>query len=159
MKNYLGLAVLALALSFGACQSNAKKTEKVEETAKVEDAACQSACSQCTSKCGDTKVAENTTEAGVYYFHGDRKCKTCKAVGAQAKEVAAELNVKFFDVNIDKEENKELAKEFQATGSSLMIMHAKSGEIEDLTNFAFRTAINKPQDYIEKLKSTLKSES
>ncbi len=159
MKNYLGLAILALGLSFGACQSNAKKTEKAEETAKVEEASCQSACSQCTSKCGDTKVAENTTEAGVYYFHGDRKCKTCKSVGAQAKEVAAEMNVKFFDVNIDKEENKELAKEFQATGSSLMIMHAKSGNIEDLTSFAFRNAINNPQDYIKKLKSTLNSES
>ena len=153
MRNFLTVAVLAMGISLGACQSETKKT------AKVEEAACQSACSQCTSKCGDTKVAENTTEAGVYYFHGDRKCKTCKSVGAQAKELATEMNVKFFDVNIDQEENKELAKEFQATGSSLMIMHAKSGKIEDLTNFAFRNAINNPEAYIEKLKSTLKSES
>lgn len=152
MKNYLALAVLALGLSFGACQSKAKKTTEKTSTE------CESGCKGCASECSDTKVAEKTAEAGVYYFHGDRKCKTCKSVGAQAKEVAAEMNVKFFDVNIDKEENKELAKTFQATGSSLMIMHAKSGKIEDLTNFAFLNAINSPQDYIEKLKSTLNSE-
>ncbi|WP_372645724.1 nitrophenyl compound nitroreductase subunit ArsF family protein [Ancylomarina sp.] len=159
MKNYLGLAVLALALSFGACQSNAKKTEKVEETAKVEEAACKTECSQCPSKCSDTKVAESTTEtAGIYYFHGDRKCKTCKVVGSEAKKLAEKLNVKFFDVNIDQEENKSLAKEFEATGSSLMIKHAKSGKIEDLTTFAFRNAINNPQAYLEKLESTIKTE-
>jgi len=155
MKNYLTLAVLAIGISLGACQSETKKTAKAEEVSTE----CASGCQGCASKCSDTKVAESTEGAGVYYFHGDRKCKTCKAVGAQAKKVAAELNVKFYDVNIDQEENKELAKKFQATGSSLMIMHAKSGKIEDLTNFAFRTAINKPQDYIAKLKSTLKSES
>tara|TARA_R110001583_G_scaffold1202_4_gene10019 strand:- start:20459 stop:20917 length:459 start_codon:yes stop_codon:yes gene_type:complete len=152
MRNFLTVAVLAMGISLGACQSETKKTAKVEESA------CKTDSSQRTQSC-DTKVAESTEGAGVYYFHGDRKCKTCKVVGSKAKEVAAELNVKFYDVNIDQEENKELAKQFQATGSSLMIMHAKSGKIEDLTNFAFRTAINKPQDYIEKLKSTLKSES
>jgi len=152
MRNFLTVAVLAMGISLGACQSETKKTTKVEESA------CKTDSSQRTKSC-DTKVAESTEGAGVYYFHGDRKCKTCKVVGSKAKEVAAELNVKFYDVNIDQEENKELAKQFQATGSSLMIMHAKSGKIEDLTNFAFRTAINKPQDYIEKLKSTLKSES
>ncbi|MDE5423800.1 nitrophenyl compound nitroreductase subunit ArsF family protein [Ancylomarina sp. DW003] len=155
MKNYLILAVLALGLSFGACQSKAKKTAKAEEASTE----CASGCNGCASKCSDTKVAESTKGAGIYYFHGDRKCKTCKSVGAQAKEVAAELNVKFYDINIDQEENKDLAKQFEATGSSLMILHAKSGKIEDLTNFAFRNAISNPKDYIEKLKSTLKSES
>jgi len=154
MRNYLTVAVLAMGISLGACQSETKKT------AKVEEAACKSECSQCPSKSCASSINENkTTGAGVYYFHGDRKCKTCKSVGAQAKVVAAELNVKFYDVNIDQAENKDLAKKFEATGSSLMILHAKSGKIEDLTNFAFRNAINNPQDYIEKLKSTLKSES
>lgn len=155
MKNYLILALFALGLSLGACQSKAKKTAKAEEASTE----CESGCKGCASQSSDTKIAESTKDAGIYYFHGDRKCKTCKSVGAQAKEVAAELNVKFYDVNIDQEQNKELAKQFQATGSSLMIMHAKSGKIEDLTNFAFRNAISNPQGYIEKLKSTLKSES
>lgn len=153
MKNYLTVAVLAMGISFGACQSETKKTAKVEEST------CQSACSQCPSKSCGSSVAESKTEtAGIYYFHGDRKCKTCKVVGAKAKELAEKLNVKFFDVNIDQEENKSLAREFEATGSSLMIKHAKSGKIEDLTNFAFRNAINNPQAYLEKLEATIKTE-
>jgi len=154
MKNYLTLAVLAMGISLGACQSETKKTAKVEESA------CKSECSQCPSKSCNTSVAESKTEgAGIYYFHGDRKCKTCKVVGAKAKELAEKLDVQFFDVNIDQEENKSIAKEFQATGSSLMVKHAKSGKIEDMTNFAFRNAVNNPQAYIEKLEATIKSES
>jgi len=154
MRNYLTIAVLAMGISLGACQSETKKTAKVEESA------CKSACSQCPSKsCGSSVTENKTEEAGIYYFHGDRKCKTCKVVGAEAKKLAEKLKVNFFDVNIDQEENKSLAKEFEATGSSLMIKHAKSGKIEDLTNFAFRNAINNPQAYLEKLESTLKSDS
>jgi len=153
MRNYLTVAVLAMSISLGACQSETKKTTKVEESA------CKTECSQCTSKSCGSSVAESKTEAaGIYYFHGDRKCKTCKAVGSEAKKLAEKLNVKFFDVNIDQEENKSLAKEFEATGSSLMIKHAKSGKIEDLTNFAFRNAINNPQAYLEKLETTIKTE-
>lgn len=152
MKNFLTLAVLAMGISLGACQSETKKTA---EKASTE---CESSCKGCASECGDTKVAESTEGAGVYYFHGDRKCKTCKVVGSKAKELAAKLNVKFYDINIDQEENKELAKQFEATGSSLMIMHAKSGKIEDLTNFAFRNAVNNTEAYLEKLEATIKSE-
>ena len=158
MKNYLTITILTLGLSLGACQSNTKKT--TDKVVEKEATACVSDCSHCSSKsCGTTVAEKKNEDAGIYYFHGDRKCKTCKAVGAKAKELAEKLNVKFFDVNIDEEENKLLAKEFEATGSSLMIKHAKSGKIEDLTNFAFRNAINNPQAYLEKLESTLKSEN
>ncbi|RXQ97335.1 hypothetical protein EO244_00110 [Ancylomarina salipaludis] len=158
MKNYLSITLLTLGLSLGACQSNTKKA--TDKTAEKEATACVSDCSNCSSKSCETTLAENKIEgAGIYYFHGDRKCKTCKVVGAKAKELAEKLNVKFFDVNIDQEENKNLAEEFQATGSSLYVKHAKSGKIEDLTNFAFRNAINNPEAYLEKLESTLKSES
>lgn len=153
MRNFLTVAVLAMSISLGACQSETKKTAKAEESA------CKTECSQCTSKSCDTQVADKSTEgAGIYYFHGDRKCKTCKVVGSKAKELAEKLNIKFFDVNIDQVENKNLAEEFQATGSSLFVKHAKSGKIEDMTNFAFRNAINNPQAYLEKLEATIKTE-
>lgn len=153
MKNIVLFSFLAIGLSFGACQSNTKK-----ETAKVEEAkACPGDCSKC-EKTTD-KVAETKAVAGVYYFHGDRKCKTCKAVGSQAKEIAEKMSVKFFDINIDQEENKAIAREFEASGSSLFIKHDKSNKIENLTTFAFRNAINDPKAYIEKLESTIKSDS
>ena len=152
MKNYLILTILTISISLEACQSKTKKTAKASTE-------CESGCKQCPSKCDDTNVTKSTVTAGLYYFHGDRKCKTCKVVGSKAKEIAEKLNVKFFDVNIDKDENKTLATEFQATSSSLFVKHVKSGEIENLTNFAFLNAINNPQAYIEKLEATLKSEN
>ncbi|WP_282125527.1 nitrophenyl compound nitroreductase subunit ArsF family protein [Marinifilum flexuosum] len=146
MKKTITLGILALGLSFGACQSNTKK-----------ETACKGDCTKC-EKTSETKVASNQAKAGVYYFHGDRKCKTCKAVGAKAKEVAASLNANFFDINFDQEENKELAKTFQASSSGLYIKSAKSGEIQDLTTFAFRNAINDTPAYIEKLETVIKAE-
>ncbi len=154
MKNLALYSILAIGISFASCQSNTKK-----ETANAEtEVACTNDCSKC-EKTSETKTVANKTEgAGVYYFHGDRKCKTCKAVGEKAKEIAEKMNVKFFDINLDQEENKAVAKEFQASGSSLFIKHSKSGEIEDLTTFAFRTALNDTKAYTEKLESILKSE-
>ena len=153
MKNIITLSILALSLCFGACQSNSKK-----ETAKAEqESACKGDCTKC-EKTSETKLVANKAEAGIYYFHGDRKCKTCKVVGGKAKEVAESLNVKFFDINFDLEENKELAKTFQASSSGLFVKSAKSGKIQDLTTFAFRNAINDTPAYIEKLQTVIKAE-
>ncbi|MGQ1910542.1 nitrophenyl compound nitroreductase subunit ArsF family protein [Marinifilum sp. RC60d5] len=153
MKKTITLGIVALGLSFGACQSNVKK-----ETTKAEQSTvCKANCSKC-EKSAETKLALTSGKAGVYYFHGDRKCKTCKAVGTKAKEVAESLKVKFFDINFDQEENKTLAKEFQASSSGLFIKSAKSGKIEDLTTFAFRNALNDTPAYVEKLQTLIKAE-
>jgi thiol-disulfide isomerase/thioredoxin len=151
MKQYIFISFTALALCFGACQSSTKK-----ETAK-EETTCKSDCNKC-EKSSEQKVASNNAGAGIYYFHGDRKCKTCKAVGEKAKEIAESMNISFFDINFDQEENKELAKTFQASSSGLFIKSAKSGEIQDLTTFAFRNAINNTPAYIEKLETVIKTE-
>jgi len=156
MRNYLTIAILAMGISLGACQSETKKVAKAEESA------CKTECSQCSSKSCGTTVTANAT-VGIYYFHGDRKCKTCKVVGKTAKEVvtkmsADKLSVEFFDVNLDEAGNENLAKEFEASGSSLYIKNHKSGKIEDLTSFAFRNAINDAPAYIEKLNTVVKAE-
>lgn len=154
MKQIITFCLIAMGLSLGACQSNTKK----ETATAKQETACTGDCTKC-EKSADAKTLVATTEnAGVYYFHGDRKCKTCKAVGAKAKEVAENLKVKFFDVNFDQKENKELAKQFQASSSGLYIKSAKSGEIENLTTFAFRNALNDTPAYIEKLNTIIKAE-
>ena len=154
MKNLALYSLLAIGISFASCQSNTKK-----ETAKAETkVACTNDCSKCEKSAESKLTTQKVENAGIYYFHGDRKCKTCKAVGEKAKEIAEKINAKFFDINLDEEGNEALAKEFQASGSSLFIKHSKSGEIENLTNFAFRTAINDTKAYVEKLESTLKAD-
>lgn len=152
MKKFILFSLIAIGVGFASCHSKSNQT-----TAKTETA-CSNDCSKC-EKASETKMISNTDETtGVYYFHGDRRCKTCIAVGNTAKEVAEKLNVPFFDINFDLEENKALAKEFQASSSGLFIKHGKSGKVEDLTTFAFRTAINDSPAYIEKLENTIKSE-
>ncbi len=153
MKQIITVCLIAVGLSFGACQSNTKK----EAATAKQETACSGDCTKC-EKSTETKTVANTEDAGVYYFHGDRKCKTCKVVGAKAKEVAETLNVKFFDINFDVDKNKELAKQFQASSSSLYIKSAKSGKIENLTTFAFRNAVNDTPAYIEKLQTVIKAE-
>ena len=83
----------------------------------------------------------------VIYFHGERRCYTCKAIEANTKKT---LDTYFGDelkkgiitykiVNIDEAQNKEIAREFEVYGSSLfLVKHIKDiTENINLTNFAF----------------------
>jgi len=107
---------------------------------------------------------EINSKVEVYYFHGDRRCKTCKAVGSVSKmyletKYAKEMKagtVSFHDVNYDQAENKELAKQMEISSSSLLVKKTSEEEIstENLTNLAFMYAVANPQ----KLKNALKKE-
>lgn len=138
MKKQFIIFLMGFILSSSAiaAQQTASKTTKQEINAKVE----------------------------VYYFHGDRRCKTCKAVGAIAKDFLIEnyskemeaRSVYFHDINYDLEENKELAEKMQVSGSSLIVKKSSKTEIstKDLTNLAFMYALTNPQ----KLKNAIQKE-
>ncbi len=104
-------------------------------------------------------VAAEKAEITIYYFHGERRCPTCKKVEANAKaaldkyyskEVKAGKIV-FKSVNF--EENETLAKKYGADSSMLILVKNKDGKEEtvDLTTFAFMNAGDKDK-YIEKVK-------
>lgn len=111
-----------------------------------------------------TKSPAVKSKVEVYYFHGDRRCTTCKAVGSVSKDFltqnyAEEIKagtVFYHDVNYDQAENKELAKKMEVSGSSLLVKKTTESEIsiENLTNLAFMYAIANPQ----KLKNAIKKE-
>ncbi len=111
-----------------------------------------------------TRAQEINSKVEVYYFHGDRRCTTCKAVGSVSKEYLENIyskeikagTVNFYDVNYDQAENKELAKQMKISGSSLLVKKTTKEEVstKNLTNLAFMYAIAKPQ----KLKNALKKE-
>ena len=95
---------------------------------------------------------ENTVT--VYYFHGDRRCATCKAVGKVSKETIAENfgdnpNVIYKDVNIDEAENNEIKDKLEMSGSGLFIYSGK--EKVDLTAAAFQKAVSNPEELSEKI--------
>lgn len=96
-------------------------------------------------------VVFGETKVEVYYFHGDRRCPNCNAIENVAKETVSELyknndDVKFFAINFDKKENKEIAKKYDIRMSSLVI--ASGDSFMDLTIDAFQYAMTDP-DYLK----------
>ncbi len=80
-------------------------------------------------------------------FYGTHRCVTCKAIEANTKYT---LDTYFSDpvkkgalvfkaVNVDKEENFDIAERFEATGTALFLNVIKDGKEKhiDLTDFAF----------------------
>jgi hypothetical protein len=79
---------------------------------------------------GETSIAPETVEKiQVFSFHSTQRCSTCIAIGKLAGETINERfqdelksgKIEFREINIDLPENKELAKKFRASGSSLFI--------------------------------------
>lgn len=80
----------------------------------------------------------------VFLFHATQRCATCIAIGKLSGETVFEYfqpelrdnKIEFREINIDLPENKELAKKFQASGSSLKINAIYNGQdhiAEDVT--------------------------
>jgi len=109
---------------------------------------------------GGTQLNENTTQqeseygkakAEVYYFHGNRRCVTCNAIEELVKSFVNETykdnkEVKFFVINFEKEENKEIAGKFGVEWSSLILASGKKSM--DLTVEAFQYVKSDP-DYLK----------
>ncbi|NLJ82654.1 MAG: hypothetical protein GX330_05960 [Bacteroidales bacterium] len=100
-------------------------------------------------------VVSNKIE--VYYFHFSRRCKTCQLLEENTKlaleqlygnEIKKEKYV-FKSINLDKTENKSIAKELGVGGQALLVVSG-SKKI-DITNQGFMYA----QDF-EKIKKEIR---
>jgi len=123
----------------------------------------------CTGKAQNkstvTKVEAKTIQ--VYDFHTTNRCITCKAIEANTKYTldtyfAEELEngtIMFQVVNIDEDENYELAKKFKASGTSLFlnVIGSEKEKQIDLTAFAF-TYGKKQEDFSKRLKNKLEKQ-
>lgn len=110
----------------------------------------------------DTSVNEEqniaTTKVEVYYFHNTRRCATCQSVESVTKEALEETypeemkngEIIFQSLNIEEDENEELAKELEISGQTLLFI--KDGEKMDLTNDAFMYARSNPDKLKKKIK-------
>lgn len=99
----------------------------------------------------DTVVKESVD---VYYFHGNRRCETCKAVGSVSQELIESKykenpNVNFIEINMDESGNEALVEKFKVSGSGLIVYNGKTPV--NITAFAFQNAIVNP----DKLKNKL----
>ena len=100
--------------------------------------------------------------AEVYYFHGTRRCATCKAVARVAKgytrinyeeEIKKGL-VKVMEIDFDKSGNEALVEEFQVTRSGLFVRTVINNHetIYNLTEMAFMNAELHPDKIREAIK-------
>jgi hypothetical protein len=103
------------------------------------------------SKIDDTQKVDKIE---VYYFHGVRRCETCKAVGNVSQtllETKYKENPKvaFIEINYDEPGNEAIVEKFQVSGSGLYVYNGK--EPVNITAFAFQYALTNP----DKLKNKL----
>ena len=72
----------------------------------------------------------------VYYFHRNARCYSCETIGKYVKETIEQEygeqvkngKIDFKELNVDLPENKEIAKKYQASGSSLFINRIIDGQ-------------------------------
>ena len=113
----------------------------------------------------ENSANKNTIE--VFDFHTTNRCVTCKSIESNTKytldtyfsDEVKSGKIAFQVVNIDEDDNYELAKKFKASGTSLflnIISDEKEKKI-DLTSFAFTYGKNKDV-FSKKLKSKLEKQ-
>lgn len=80
-----------------------------------------------TEKPKEEKISADKLE--VYYFHRTARCYSCNTAGEYVSKTILEFFsdqvkngvIDYREINVDLPENKEIARKFQATGSSLFI--------------------------------------
>lgn len=110
-------------------------------------------CINCQSK--DTPTIKNnekeiTSTVRGYYFHGTRRCTTCKAVEEVTKEILndyyvtelADKTISFESINLDDDDGKVLASTLKVSGQTLLFV--SDSDTVNLTNQAFMNAVSNP---------------
>lgn len=98
-----------------------------------------------------------SAEVELLYFHGNRRCATCIAIEQHTKELLendfademAQGKIAFKSINYDEKNGKELAGKYKVAGSSLIMVSEGGNAVDNLTNFAFTTARNRPDEFKE----------
>jgi len=105
-------------------------------------------CNAQESKKDEKSNQKSTIEkVQVYYFHGTRRCVTCKAVGQVSRELVENKygdndKVEFIEIDYDVPGNEELVEKFEVTSSGLYVYNGKNDI--NLTSFAFQYAKTDP---------------
>ena len=102
--------------------------------------------------------ADEKAKVQVYYFHGDRRCETCKAVGKVSQDLVDSQygdnkNVEFIEVNYDEKGNEALVEKFEVTSSGLYVYNQE--KVTNLTTYAFQYAKTDPAKLESKIKNLI----
>lgn len=104
-----------------------------------------------------TSVERLSDRVEIIYFHSKRRCATCKAIEGIAKEVTDSIAgihhgnkaVLFRSVDISDSHNDDIAAEYEAAGSKLIVAGYADGrgDICDMTQYAFANARRSPESF------------
>lgn len=117
----------------------------------------------CNAQTTENKKTENvlSEDIQVYYFHNTSRCATCNAVEAETK-VALEMFyadklkegiMDFTSLNIQEEDGKSMAEEFQVSGPTLLIVKGETRV--NLTNEGFMNARTNPDGFHDIIKTQI----
>jgi predicted membrane-bound dolichyl-phosphate-mannose-protein mannosyltransferase len=120
------------------------------------------------ASCGNSQTNEvkadnaTATEYGaakveVYYFHATRRCQTCNKIEDVSKDFVnsnyKDADLKYYSINFEENQNKEIAKKYNVAWSSLYI--ASGDSYEDLTDLAFQVINTNPEQLTDRIKSII----
>ena len=104
------------------------------------------------------KTAEVTDKVIAYYFHGTRRCASCRKIEAYSVEA---VTTGFVDdlkggtlewqvINIDEDANKHYIKEYQLYTKSVILSHVKDGKEVGWKNLdKVWTLLGNKQDFVD----------
>ena len=111
------------------------------------------------------EVIDTAKKLDIYYFHGHRRCATCRAIENETRALLSsdfkkELDtgvVKLTVLNLEEPESQALVQKYGIWGPSLLLAN-NQGQKVDLTELGFRFARNKPERFREELRSIIQQQ-
>lgn len=154
MKRKINLVVLFfLLIILSACSNQTQEQVLSEENVSIPPAI------KIVSE-PSSELEEPADVLQVFYFHGANRCSTCLRVGEYVKETmlenfSDEINsgkIDYREINVDLPENREIARKFEAVGSSLYLNAIRDG-VDNIENnlYAWRNSQDETvfKDYLK----------
>lgn len=118
------------------------------------------ACFLAFSACNQQPKGIQATESddvGVYYFHTNARCVTCRTIEAEARQDISDLfgdDVRFMTYNLDEKEGLEKGKGLGVNSQMLVIV--KGDRKINITNEGFLYARTNPEKFKQVLEEKIK---
>lgn len=113
-------------------------------------------CQHKPAPSADSPQALHSEKTTVLYFHGKKRCITCRAIERHAQELVSALppeQVGMRIIDITDPANQPLVQRFKVSWSALFLV--KGEQSVDLTKMAFRYAKSDPNKFKELLTSEI----
>lgn len=128
------------------------------------------ACNKTPQKAESEQIKTEVSQSAslklqIYYFHATHRCPTCNSIEENVNQVlehnfAQEMEqgiIRFTVLNVEDDENQELAEKYQATGAALHIVEIENGteKDNDLTEYAFSYSRKEPEVFLKGMNDTI----